>query len=314
VSPEEVQKQIPPKMRRLLRLWAEYLEAQRAARTAREYPICARFFALWLVERGGDLIDVRTEDLSAYQSYWLTLRKANGAPFSVSYQSTQIAVLKSLFGFLHRRGYVLSDPSARLEYPRVEKRLPRVILTPAEAKKILLSAKGAHPEVVRDRAILETLYGTGIRVSELVSLTAYDVDTEQGIVRVRLGKGSKDRNVPLTQAARQAIEIYLAKARPRILGTTNAPQLFLAMDGRKLCPQTIGRIVLHWTQEAKIKKHVTCHTFRHSMATHLLRGRADIRHIQVLLGHSALSTTERYTQVEVSDLRDVIRRAHPRGR
>jgi len=189
-----------------------------------------------------------------------------------------------------------------------------VILTKEEARRILETPDSKTPQGLRDRAILETFYATGIRVSELASLTPYDVDTEERTLRVVLGKGRKDRNVPLTRAAADAIEAYLVKARPKVVGPRKVRFLFLQDRGGKMDRSTLARMVSRWAKAARVKKHVTPHTFRHTVATHLLKGRADIRHIQALLGHSSLRTTERYTRVEISDLREVIRRAHPRGR
>jgi site-specific recombinase XerD len=162
--------------------------------------------------------------------------------------------------------------------------------------------------------MLETLYATGIRVSELVSLGPDDVDTEERLLRVLLGKGNKGRNLPLTQAACEAIEACLIEGRPRLVSPRSGRELFLANRGGRLDPSTVNRILHERAKQARIKKHVTCHTFRHSVATHPLKGHADIRHIQALLGHASLATTERYTRVEISDLQRVIRRAHPRGR
>jgi site-specific recombinase XerD len=148
----------------------------------------------------------------------------------------------------------------------------------------------------------------------MANLTPADIDTEERVLRVVLGKGRKDRHVPLTRAACEALDRYLESGRPFLVGRKHARFLFLANRGGFLDPSTLNRIVQRWAKRARLKKHVTCHTFRHSLATHLLRGRADIRHIQALLGHASLQTTERYTHVELHDLQAVIRRAHPRGR
>ena len=134
------------------------------------------------------------------------------------------------------------------------------------------------------------------------------------MLRVVLGKGRKDRNVPLTRAAAEAIEAYLVKGRPKLVAPGRVRYLFLPDRGGKMDRATACRIVRQWACEAGVKKHVTRHTFRHTVATHLLKGGADIRHIQALLGHASLGTTQRYTRVEVSDLKQVIERAHPRGR
>jgi integrase/recombinase XerD len=271
-------------------------------------------FLEWLRVKGLDILDVMAKDLHAYQSALYAFRRSNGRPYAAAYQGTRLVVLKHLFRFLLRRGYLMHDPASELELPRLEKRLPRTILTPLEARKIIEAPDTKTPRGLRDRAILETLYATGIRVSELSNLTPYDVDTEERVLRVLLGKGRKDRNVPLTRAAGEAIEAYLLKGRPKLQGRQKQRFLFLQDRGNKLDRATAARMVSAWADEAGVKKHVTPHTFRHSVATHLLKGRADIRHIQALLGHASLGTTQRYTRVEVSDLKQVIERAHPRGR
>ena len=305
---------VSAKTSRLLQLYEDELAVRYTERTLPSYLPHVHAFLGWLSARGIELGAVRTEDLAAYQSELYTLRRKDGKPYAASYQSMRLSVLKSFFRFLARRGFLLHDPSAEIEHPKTESRLPRTILTKDEARRILEAPDTKTPRGLRDRAILETFYATGIRVSELASLTPYDVDTEERTLRVLLGKGRKDRNVPLTRAAAFAIEAYLVKARPQLVGPRKVRFLFLQDRGGKMDRSTLARIVSHWAKAARVKKHVTPHTFRHSVATHLLKGRADIRHIQALLGHSSLRTTERYTRVEISDLREVIRRAHPRGR
>ncbi len=303
-----------PKDARLLRLFADELRVRYARGTARNYASRARTLLAWLGERGVELVSVRTEDVLAYQGELYGQRKPDGKPFSGGFQKNQVKAIKCFFRFLYRRGYLVHDSAAAVEYPKLERRLPRTILTREEAKRIVEAPDRKTARGLRDRAILETFYGTGIRVSELAKLTPDDVDTEEGILRVIEGKGRRDRNVPLTRPAGEAIDAYLVGARPALLRRKDVRWLFLANRGGSMDPSTVNRIVQHWTRKAKVKKHVTCHTFRHSVATHLLKGRADIRHIQALLGHRSLATTERYTQVEIQDLKEVVRRAHPRGR
>lgn len=311
---ESQQGSLSAKTSRLVRLFEDESLVRYARRTASNYLRQVRRLLVWLESRGSALTEIRTDDLLAYQTSLYAQRKKDGRPFASGAHKNAVIALKSFFHFLYRRGFLLTDPAAAVEYPRNERRLPRVILTRDEARRILEAAKEKTPTGLRDRAILETFYATGIRVSEISNLTPDDVDTEERLLRVVLGKGRKDRNVPLTRAAAEAIERYLVKGRPRLVGRKNARFLFLANRGGWMDPSTLNRLVRTWAKKARVRKHVTCHTFRHSVATHLLRGRADIRHIQALLGHASLQTTERYTQVEIQDLQDVIRRAHPRGR
>ncbi len=299
---------------RLLKLYEDHLALRHAARTVPAYLADIRVFLAWLDEHGVTLPDVRTQDLLAYQTDLYAARKKDGKPYSSSFQVNRLSAMKSFFRFLYRRGFMLHDPAAAVDYPRAEVRLPRGILTRQEARKLVEAPDRKSHASLRDRAVLETLYATGIRVSELTHLTLQDVDTEERVLRVVSGKGGKDRNVPLTRAAASAIDTYLFDARPKLRGARHSALLFLAPRGGAMHTATVNDVVHRWAKAARIKRPVTCHTFRHSVATHLLKGGADIRHIQALLGHASLQATETYTRVEVSDLMEVIRRAHPRGK
>jgi integrase/recombinase XerD len=302
--------------RRLLALFDEDVSVRFAERTAEHYRADARVFLMWLVRQGLALKDVRADDLRRYQGELVARRGIDGRPFAAATIALRLIAVRTLFRVLQRRGLILFDPAGALELPHVEKRLPRVILTEAEAERIVTAPSTLEPLDLRDRAILETLYATGLRVTELIRLSPDDVDTEERLLRVVLGKGRKDRNVPLTTAAAHAIESYLAFGRSALLVSqgSGAMRLFLRSRGGPMTRATMARLVRYWARRALVTKRVTCHTFRHSVATHLLRRRADIRHIQALLGHRSLSTTERYTHVEISDLKRVVERAHPRGR
>ncbi len=302
------------KTEKVLRLFEDHVTISHAEKTAKGMLSHARLFLAWLEERGTSLADVRTAEVEAYQAQVCALRQKDGTPYSIPEQTYRLAHVKALFRFLYRRGYVLTDPSAGVEYPRPEKRLPRTILTREEARKLVEAPDTSSAEGLRDRAILEVFYGTGIRAGELAKLKAMDVDVEDRILRVVLGKGSRDRNVPLTRAAAEATERYLTDGRPKIRGAMQSRFLFLAVRGGRMYASLLNEVVQDAARRAGIEKHVTCHTLRHSVATHLLKGGADIRHIQAILGHSRLSSTERYTHVEISDLSKVVRRAHPRGR
>jgi site-specific recombinase XerD len=300
------------KAERLLRLYEQELRMTFSERTFPEYLREVRKFLCWLCEQAIELLEVRSDDIHSYQNLLLTQKKPDGKAYSLSTHRSRLQSLKSFFRFLYRGGYLLHDPTSSIEFRQKERRLPRVILTVREARRLIESVKERTPRALRDRAILETLYATGIRVSELSNLKMGDVDTEARILRVVLGKGKKDRNVPLTEPSVEAIETYLEKGRPKLSALKNASYFFLSDLGGWLHRAVLSRIVQGYARRARIRKHVTCHTFRHSVATHLLQGRADIRHIQRLLGHQSLNTTERYTHVEISDLKKVIACAHPR--
>jgi len=304
---------VSAKTAQLLRLYEDDARVRYEAKTAHEYLREVVGFLAWLVSRAVEVASARTEDALAYQSFLYAQRKPNGKPYSSGNLKNRIKAVKGFFRFLYRRGYLLHDPAASVEYPRSERRLPRVILTREEARKILEAPDTRTATGLRDRAILETFYATGLRCAELSNLTPDDVDTEERVLRIVRGKGRRDRNVPLTRAATEAIDAYLAKARAKLVRREKR-FLFLQNRGSRMDNSTLNRIVHQWAAAAGVKKRVTCHTFRHSVATHLLKGKADIRHIQALLGHASLATTQRYTHVEIQDLKEVIRRAHPRGR
>lgn len=310
---------------RLLGGYEDELALRFAATTIAGYLRHVRALLSWLSKRGVALAQAKSEDLLAYQSALLAARKEDGRPYSIGHQINQLSAMRSFFRFLYRRGYILMDPAASLEFPRRDKRLPRLVLGEGEVRRLLEAASGKSPFDLRDRAVLETLYATGIRSSELRQLTPYDVDTEERTLRVVMGKGRKDRQLPLTRTAARAIEAYLLKGRPYLARPGHAAKgrplrggperfLFLSDQGGRIQSAVLARIVRKYARKAGLKKHASPHGLRHSVATHLLRGRADIRHIQVLLGHRSLATTERYTHLAMKDLREVIARAHPRGR
>lgn len=302
------------KAKRLLTFYEQDLELRLGKRTVPNYLHDVKEFLAWLHDKGLELTEVRSQDIETYQNALLALRRPDGKPYSIGNQHNRLSAIKSLFRFLYQRGYVLNDPSTRLEYHLKEVRLPRTILTAKEVKKLLdAAAKDPSPRGLRDRAILELLYATGLRATELANLTPWDVNFEEKTLRIDQGKGRKDRNVPLTAAACEAIEEYLECGRPELVRSKSIPYLFLANEGGWLHRAVLSKIIARYAKKVGIRKAVTAHTFRHSVATHLLKGRADIRHIQKLLGHHSLRTTERYTRVEISDLRKVIARAHPRG-
>lgn len=314
MSPPSVPVKLDRKTALVLKQYEDHLHVRYAEKTARGYLTVLRQHLAWLVSRGLTLLTVRSQDLAAYQTALVALRKADGRPYSSDHQMQHVTVLRSFYGFLCRRGFLLTNPTGLLEYPKVENHLPRSILSKDEARKIIEAPDTRSPLGLRDRAILETFYATGIRAGELANLKLSEVDTEDRLLRVLLGKGRKDRNVPLTRPAAEAIEEYLLRGRPRMRGARGSSLLFLAERGGRIYNDALNALIASWARKAGIERHATCHTFRHSAATHLLKGGADIRHIQKLLGHASLSSTERYTRVEISDLKDVIRRAHPRGR
>jgi integrase/recombinase XerD len=298
----------------LLLAYENDLASCSAPHTVISYLLYTRQLLTWLDGRGLTPSEVRTADLQAYRTALSAIRQKNGKPYSVAAQTGKLAAAKRFFRFLFRHGDATHDPAASIELPRRDRRLPRVLLTPSEVNRVIEGIRERTPLSLRDRAFLETLYATGLRVSELAKLTPADVDFEDGTIRVLLGKGSKDRYVPLTEPAAEAIDAYIKAGRPVLVARTGARYLFVAEKGGYFHCALVNLMLRQRTRAARITKYVTCHTFRHSVATHLLRGGADIRHIQAILGHAYLSSTQIYTHVELSDLKRAVSRAHPRGK
>lgn len=275
-------------------------------------------YVAWLRERGVTTIDAVTPALIA--DFAAERASAEPPPASSSLARLQSSV-RGLHRFLVREGRVDDDPTGRLRPPKAPRRLPKA-LTIAQVD-LLLDAAGpapktedasaAEPSAIRDRALLELLYATGARVSEIVQL---DVDdTAHGdLLRVR-GKGDKERIVPVGSYARAAIEAYLTRVRPGLASRGRAtPRLFLGVRGAPLSRQSAWLIIQSAAERAELTAHVSPHTLRHSFATHLLQGGADVRVVQELLGHASVATTQIYTHVTVDALRDVYATSHPRAR
>jgi integrase/recombinase XerD len=237
---------------------------------------------------------------------------AEGRRYRPSSVARALAAVRSFPRFLLREGEAAVDPSRAVVRPRVPRNLPRP-LEVDEVERVLAVPSGGDPAGLRDRAILETLYGAGVRISELVGMDVDDVDLDGECVRV-LGKGSKERVVPLGRFARQALEAYLTRGRPALATSRSGPALFLNQRGGRLTRQGAAKILARAAARAGIRKRVTPHTLRHSFATHLLEGGADVRVVQELLGHATLTTTQVYTLVTAERLREEYDAAHPRAR
>jgi integrase/recombinase XerD len=248
---------------------------------------------------------VETQDL---REFVYRLKDSGLAPSSIR---RALSSLRSYFAFLLDEGVVDSDPSERLESPRVWQRLPSA-LSVDEVLVLLEAPDQEHPHFWRDRAILEVLYATGMRVSELVDLKVGDLDLDQGVCIV-FGKGSKERIVPMGAPARTTLERYLREVRPRLDTGKGGGRVFLNHRGRPLSRMAVWSLVKINAQRGGIRGKVSPHTLRHSFATHLLEGGADLAAVQELLGHADISTTQVYTHVDREYLREVHKTFHPRG-
>jgi integrase/recombinase XerD len=275
-------------------------------------------FERFVIERypsAAAIAGITAEMVSAYQ-LWLCQRdnKRRGGTLSPSTQRVYLNAVRSFFSFCTAERIVLLDPARNVELPRVGRRLPRGVLSPKEMRAVLRAPNLTTYTGLRDRAILETFYSTGIRHMELLRLRVCDVDLERGYVTVLQGKGKKDRVVPLGKVAAHFIREYLTKARPHMLRGSDAPEsrLFLSINGTPLAQQSLYGVIHRVAKIAGLEKRLFPHGIRHTCATAMLRGRADIRYIQQLLGHESLSSTQIYTHVEIGDLKRVHARSHPR--
>jgi integrase/recombinase XerD len=283
-----------------------------AAGERRAERVLTRFFA-YLRRRGiKDALAVQEADVVAFTRHVQTLTNRFGRKASADQQAHYLGAVRAFFAFLEKRGQVLASPARDVALPKIE-RLPRTVLTEAEAAQ-LMTAPPESRTGRRDRALLETLYGTGIRLNECVRLDLVDLDLLDGSLLVRNGKGRKDRLVPVAGRAAIALDLYLRDGRAALAKDTRECALFLSKDGQRLSATQLNRLVARHARAASIEKRVHPHVLRHSCATHLLRGGADVREVQKLLGHRSIETTAVYTRVEVADLRHLIRRCHPRER
>lgn len=245
---------------------------------------------------------------SALRQHVFALKDIGLAPASIR---RAVSAFRTYFGFLLSEGHLASDPSDRLEMPRQQRRLPGS-LSVSEALAILAAPSADDPLAWRDRALLELAYGAGLRVSELVGLTVPQLLLSEGLVRV-VGKGSKERLVPIGRQVVGSVSVYLRQVRPTLDRGRSADRVLLNARGGPLSRVAAWAIVKRSARSAGIRKRVTTHTLRHSFATHLLEGGADLRAVQEMLGHADLATTQIYTHVDREYLRSVHRQYHPRG-
>ena len=261
---------------------------------------------------------VTAEHVASFQQWLWHRPTARGVARAVAGQNNVLAWVKGFFGWLQAEGVLTRNPAAAALYAKQPDPLPKDVLTMAEAVAILDAPDLTTPLGQRDRAILETMYATGLRRAELRALGLDDVDLDAEVVIVRQGKGGKGRVVPLTRAACAALENYLRETRPALLAGHESPRLFVSPvnhpgDGFCLGYHALSNLVRRYAQAAGVKKKVTPHLWRHTCATHLLQNRANVRHVQEMLGHKSLATTERYLRLTITDLKDAHRRHHPRG-
>ncbi len=288
-------------------------ERNYSPRTLRGIEVYVRYFIAWCEPRALTRPEQITRPiLERYQRHLFVHRKTDGHPLSWRSQTQRIRVLRGYFRWLVREHVLLSNPAADLDLPREEKRLPRAVLSALEMEQVLSLADTSEDVGLRDRAIMETLYSTGIRRLELVSLKLHDIDHERGTLFVRQGKGKRDRIIPIGERALGWVDKYVREARPKYACGRDEGALFLAETGDSLSPEYLThRIRREYVDRAALGKRGSCHLFRHTMATVMLEGGADVRHVQEMLGHANLRNTEIYTHVSVKHLKEVHARTHP---
>lgn len=306
-----------------LKEWVEeFVQDMRRRGLSDRSQVCYRYdllmFVKWVEEQpdlkqAGDLTQTTLENYQVYLMLRPSLRGRRSTPrtMSAGSRNRHLAELKSFFRFLKRASKLLGNPCSELEGVREPRRLPKAILSVPEMARLLTAIPKDRPSGLRDWAAVELLYGCGIRRKELVELNLTDLRLGEELVHI-LGKGNRERVVPIGKAACQALEAYLKKGRPLLARGTHRKLFVSSQHGGPVTHAALLYSIREHAQAAGIKKAVSYHQFRHTCATHMLRGGADLRSIQTLLGHAHLNTTAIYTRVEVSDLRKTLKECHPR--
>lgn len=292
-------------MNSLLDQFINYLRIERglANNTIASYSRDLLRFSKFLEGQDISPLGVSRDQISEYV-------RSLGKEMSASSVARNISAIKSFFRYLVAEGRIEDNPARLIETPKASLRLPQV-LTRDEIEGLLAQPDGNVPRGKRDRAMLECLYATGLRVSELVNLKVSDINLEAGYVRT-LGKGSKERLVPIGDTAMEAIKVYLSNSRPGFTKGKVSPYLFLSSRCQPLSRQGFWKIIKKYGLKAGIKKKISPHSIRHSFATHLIGAGADLRSVQVMLGHEDISTTQIYTHISREHLKDVHEKYHPR--
>lgn len=304
-------------------MWAmleQYLDVMRtrnySPETVRGRHIDVRRFLTWCDERSLiEPTEVTQPIIERYQRWLYYYRRPNGRPLTFATQYHMLSAVKFFFRWMTREHLTLFNPAAEIELPKLPYTLPRDILTAAEAEVVMSQPDTQDSLGIRDRAILETFYATGIRRAELANLALYDLDAARGTLMVRHGKGQKDRVVPIGHRARAWIDKYVTDIRLTFVVEPDEKVLFLTIDGAPFQGRhALGELVKKYIRASGVGKSGACHIFRHTVATLMLENGADIRFIQELLGHRKLTTTEVYTHVSIAKLQQIYQATHPAER
>ena len=271
-----------------------------------------RMFLRWAAER--ELVyptQVTKPILESFQRHLFHHRKKDGNLLAWTSQISHLREVRQYFAYLAKENHIPFSPAAALELPKQPQTLPKAVLSAAEVELVLQQPDTTTPFGLRDRAILETFYSTGIRRSELANLNIEHIDVNRRILMVRQGKGQKDRFIPIGMRALLWIARYVENARDKLLLDPKEPMLFVTIHGERMNPDSLTEYVRRYIKASGVNKEGSCHLFRHTMATLMLDNGADIRHIQAILGHSSLNTTQIYTRTSLKKLLEVHDKTHP---
>lgn len=284
----------------------EFIENDKklSANTLQSYKRDILQYKRYVEENKINYIKVKTNDIKTYLQYLHDMNKKS------STISRNLASIRLFYQYLLRNSKVKSDPTEGIQSPKIEKRVPS-ILTAQEVSLLLEQPKNIDLKGIRDKAMLEFAYATGMRVTEIISLDIDNVNLENGYVTCK--NGNKQRNIPLGSMSLKALKEYIQESRPIMIKTEKEKALFVNINGKRLTRQGFWKIIKYYKEQAHITKDITPHVLRHSFATHLLQNGADLKAIQTMLGHSDISSTQVYMQFQDESLKNVYRKAHPRA-
>jgi integrase/recombinase XerD len=301
------------KITELVFLYLQHLAILGRARlTIRAARYGLRDFTRFLAEMNvHHLSELTVETIAEYQQDLAFRLTSKGTILALRSQSQLLAVAKNFTRYLKEKEYLLTDPGEKIQLPRKPRHLPRVILSTSEIRQLLKGPDMTTNNGYRDRIVLEILYDTGIRRAEMANITTADLDLDGGYIHIRSGKGDRDRVVPLSARVCNMVRSYLLSVRPAFLKGKKTNALILNRWGDTMSANAIWAVVKRCAVQAGIKKNISTHTFRHTCATHMMQHGAKVRHVQELLGHESLESTQIYTKVTINDLKEVHARCHP---
>ena len=293
-------------MEKQIKLFLEFLQEDKklSDNTLQSYKRDINQYESYVKENSLNYLKVNEEQIKDYLKYLSEIGK------KASTVSRNLASIRSFYQYLIRNSSIKKDPTQSIQSPKIAKRIPS-ILTSKEVELLLEQPQSEDLKGIRDKAMLEFAYATGMRVSEIIALNVDDVNMEESFVRCKVG--SKERNIPLGSLSLKALKEYMQVARPYLIKDANLTALFVNVNGKRLTRQGFWKIVKYYKEQAHISKDITPHVLRHSFATHLLQNGADLKAIQTMLGHSDISSTQVYMQFQDEGLKNVYRKTHPRA-